>query len=199
MTENSKLADMVSDNLNSPDDFGDNGGQKISVSNHVNCLQHSGTNSDSFVVDMERFSHLIEKEINSKSRVTRNLSRKVSIRNGERKITGKERDTTMVANSPRATLNGISVPEKASVVALQDHSSNHHQITITTVSTAAAEIKPTLGKKPSFRRSSSNAFAINPRRLLFFFATLSCIGTIVLIYFTLSMGKPNGDDAAALD
>lgn len=64
---------MDADNLNSiceAADLGDNGGQKISVSDHVNCLQHSGTKSDSFVVDMERFSHLIEKEINSKSRVT---------------------------------------------------------------------------------------------------------------------------------
>lgn len=39
--------------------------QKISIVDHVNGLQHSTTKSDSFVVDMERFSHLIEKDANS--------------------------------------------------------------------------------------------------------------------------------------
>lgn len=43
-------------------EFGEN--RKICVVDHVNGLQHSITESDSFVVDMERFSHLIDKDSN---------------------------------------------------------------------------------------------------------------------------------------
>ncbi|KAH6831383.1 hypothetical protein C2S53_016283 [Perilla frutescens var. hirtella] len=207
MTEIPKLVDMGSDHLVSnclAGELGEN--QKISVSAHVNGLQHSSTKSDSFVVDMERFSHLIEKDTNSvNSRITlqRNLSRKGSIRTGERKVTSIERDVSMLATSPRATFHGGSVPEKSAVVAVgtHDHSISpqvHHQITITNggiSSTAAVETKSG-GKRFSFRRSSPSSWTIDPRRILFFFATLSCMGTILLIYFTLSMGKLNGDENA---
>ncbi|KAK6149799.1 hypothetical protein DH2020_017324 [Rehmannia glutinosa] len=185
MTENPKLEDMGSDNLMS---------SKISVSDHLN------TKSDSFVVDMERFSHLMEKDINANSRITRNLSRKGSARIGEMKITGNERDTT---TSPRASLLGVSTPEKPAVVAVgatTDHSAImpqvHHQITITNGTAGAAESK-SVAKKFSFRRSSPHTWTSDPRRILIFFATLSSMGTILLIYFTLSMGKLNGDGNAS--
>ncbi|PIN03118.1 hypothetical protein CDL12_24360 [Handroanthus impetiginosus] len=201
MTENLKLEDMGSDNLGSNCEV-EGLGEKISVSDHVNVLQSN--KSESFVVDMERFSHLIEKDINANSRITlqRNLSRKGSGRAGEKKIIANERDTNMLATSPRGTLHGGgSTPEKPAVVTLgaTDHSiipQVHHQITITncTVSSAAVCENKLGGKRFSFRRSSPTW--INPRRILFFFATLSCLGTIVLIYFTLSMGKPNEDENA---
>lgn len=46
------------------------GFKEICVSDHINGLQYASTKSDSFVVDMERFSHIIEKDINSNSRIT---------------------------------------------------------------------------------------------------------------------------------
>ncbi|KAL0353224.1 UNVERIFIED_CONTAM: hypothetical protein Sangu_0903700 [Sesamum angustifolium] len=192
------------------EELGEGGtGLKICVSDHVNGLQHhsSAAKSDSFVVDMERFSHLTEKDMNANSRITlvvwgmkklqRNLSRKVSARSGEKKIIAtNERDTTLLATSPRATLHGGSTPEKpvAVVMGPTDHSTVpqlHHQISFTN-GTVGSECG---GKRFSFRRSS-HSWTIDPRRILLFFATLSCVGTIVLIYFTLSMGKLSGDDAA---
>ncbi|KAG8385699.1 hypothetical protein BUALT_Bualt03G0072300 [Buddleja alternifolia] len=207
MTEYPKLEDMGSDNMSMNSQFGEleeSGlSQNNSFSDHnVNGLQHSNTKSDSFVVDMERFSHLIEKDINANSRITlqRNLSRKGSIRGGEKKnnsiTTCNERDT--LATAPTATLHGASMPEKPMVVAMgaTDHSSIpqvHHQITITngSVSRTATESSKLSGKRFSFRRSSPSTWTLDPRRILFFFATLSCMGTILLIYFTLSMGDNN--------
>lgn len=34
---------------------------------------------------------------------------------------------------------------------------------------------------------------LDPRRVVFFFATLSSVGTLILLYFTLSMSKMGGD------
>ncbi|KAL0321157.1 UNVERIFIED_CONTAM: hypothetical protein Sradi_5377200, partial [Sesamum radiatum] len=74
MTGNLKPENMGSDHslISSNDEAGElfeKGGQKIPVSKHVNGLQHSSTKADSFVVDMERFSHLIDKDISSNSRI----------------------------------------------------------------------------------------------------------------------------------
>ncbi|XP_031480073.1 uncharacterized protein LOC116250525 [Nymphaea colorata] len=38
---------------------------------------------------------------------------------------------------------------------------------------------------------------LDPRRVVMIFATVSSIGTMVLIYFTMAIGKINGDDAQA--
>ncbi|KAL0398724.1 UNVERIFIED_CONTAM: hypothetical protein Sradi_2215700 [Sesamum radiatum] len=183
MTENPKLEEMGSDHnlMNSNCESGELGergaGLKICVSDQVNGLQHhssAAAKSDSFVVDMERFSHhLTEKDMNANSRITRNLSRKGSARSGEKKIIAtNERDTTLLATSPRATLHGGSTPEKPVVVVMgpTDHSTVpqlHHQISFTN-GTVGSECG---GKRLSFRRSS-HTWTIDPRRILLFFATL---------------------------
>ncbi|KAG6419062.1 hypothetical protein SASPL_121271 [Salvia splendens] len=151
-------------------EFGEN--QIISVVDHVH---HSTTKSDSFVVDMERFSHLIEKEKvtnSTHSRITRNLSRKGSMKPAERKVSSNERDASMIATSPRAT---FTLEKQALVVAgPQDHSlatpQLHHQISITNgcITTASAQTKAGPTKRFGFRRSST----IDPTRILFFFATM---------------------------
>ncbi|KAI3863094.1 hypothetical protein MKW98_015552 [Papaver atlanticum] len=41
--------------------------------------------------------------------------------------------------------------------------------------------------------SQPRNWMMDPRRILFFFASLSSMGTIILIYFTLSIGKFSGD------
>lgn len=190
-------------------EFEEKGVQEICVSDHINGLQYTTTKSDSFVVDMERFSHIIEKDINANSRITRNLSRKGSFRSGERRANVNEKDTNFTASSPRAnSLLGVgSTPEKpmapltTSVGISSDHSApqtHNHQITIVAGHGGATATESKIGgRRFSFRRSSN--WTIDPRRILLFFATLSSMGTMLLIYFTLSIGKLNGEDIADLN
>lgn len=168
--------------------------------------------SESFVVDMEHISHLVEKEINANSRITlqRNHSRKGSLKKTNFNNVN-EKDTNLMATSPKASLLGASMPEKPMVVTV-DHSTPHvhNQNTAvvaassgptaatTTTTTTAINSKAIVSRRFSFRRSSSSStWTIDPRRILIFFATLSSMGTILLIYFTLSMTKLNGEDKAS--
>ncbi|XVE87844.1 hypothetical protein DITRI_Ditri19aG0020800 [Diplodiscus trichospermus] len=207
MNENPKL-DLVSSN----EVRGSESTQKISVSDHIKGFQYTTDKSDSFVIDMESFSHGggPNKEINpnSRSALQRSLSRKGSQR-GDKKIvtsncsnsnsssTLNDRDCFVAtSSSPR----GPSTLEKPMVVTLgsADHASNpqvHHQITITTGNvTAATESRFSL-RRNSFRGSPPR-WLLDPKRILLFFATLSSMGTILLIYFTLSISKMNGDENA---
>ncbi|CAA0835938.1 Unknown protein [Striga hermonthica] len=162
--------------------------RKVSFSDQTSCGK-----SDSCVVDMERFSHLMEKDINNNrnSRITlqRNISRKGSFKNGDMKIKDDNRET--VTTSPKAG----STPEKPRVVAVGAANLSHHQITITGGS-PAADIKST-GGRFGFRRAQPVRIC-DPKRILFLFATLSSMGTILLIYFTLSMEKLNGEGNASI-
>nr|GMD02947.1 uncharacterized protein LOC109165303 isoform X1 [Ipomoea batatas]GMD10196.1 uncharacterized protein LOC109165303 isoform X1 [Ipomoea batatas] len=174
------------------------GSQKISVLDE----QTSGTKpADSFVVDMERFSNnLLEKDLAANSRIKklqRSLSRKGSVRSSERKPNPNE--NPIIATSPRAApLHGASTPEKLTVVTMgaTDNSAPqpHNQITIMAGGATPAESKLG-GRRFSFRRPSSPSWTIDPRRILLFFATLSSMGTMLLIYFTLSMGNLSGDES----
>ncbi|KAK4755051.1 hypothetical protein SAY87_008808 [Trapa incisa] len=178
------------------------GAQKISVSDHG--LQYSSSGRpDNLVIDMDSFTG---KDVHANTRMTRNLSRKWPHRGGEEKITTNstvntgeknERDTALPSPSPRAS----GGPERliASSVDHGNSAQNHHQITIT-----AANIGTTgegrCVRRNSFRRASMSPWWIlDPKRILLIFATLSSIGTIMLIYFTLSIGKPNSADGAGPD
>ncbi|PSS10344.1 Flocculation protein [Actinidia chinensis var. chinensis] len=185
--------------------------QKISVADQTNSMQFTDIKSDSFTVDTERLSRLSNKDITENSRITlqRSFSRKGSQQPGsEKKINSSnnshERDTNFTSlGSPRAALTGPSTPEKPVVVTVgtADHSTAtqvHHQITIVTGNIGGrttTESRCTT-KRLSFRRSPPSSWTIDPRRILFFFATLSSIGTMLVIYFTLSMGKLGEDDSA---
>lgn len=155
--------------------------------------------SESFIVDLEGFStNGLSKEttINSstKSRITlqRNLSRKGPQRGAERNI--NDRDTLSPSSSPKAA-QVIGMPEKSlSPLTPSDnhHSGNtqlpQHQIIIKTgVVSPLAEGK--WGKRSSTFKRSPPALFSDPKRILLFFATLSSMGTILLIYFTLTMSK----------
>ncbi|OIS99347.1 PREDICTED: uncharacterized protein LOC109231001 isoform X1 [Nicotiana attenuata] len=203
---------MGAENQSLNRDFGEKGVEKISVSDHINGLKCASTKSESFVVNMESISHLVEKEISGNSRITRNLSRKGSLRGGEKRTNFNamnEKDTNlMVATSPRASLLAANTPEKtmAVTVGTADHRTPdiHNQITAaaaTPLVAAANSVTATEskvgGRRFSLRRSSSPSWTIDPRRILIFFATLSSIGTILLIYFTLSMTKVTGEDKAS--
>ncbi|KAK6932365.1 hypothetical protein RJ641_001989 [Dillenia turbinata] len=163
--------------------------------------------SDSFVVDIESIS----KGIISHSKIKRSLARKGSLRSTERKTNSRavsEKDTNTIisaSSSPRAapSMSGASTPEKVvlplAATAVAVGATNHpfnpqpqNQITISTSNGGTVTTESRLGKKSSFKRSSS-PWGVNPRRILLFFATLSSMGTILLIYFTLSMSKVDGD------
>ncbi|CAN1165858.1 hypothetical protein LINPERHAP2_LOCUS26403 [Linum perenne] len=199
--------------------------QKISVVDHINGFQYTPERPDNFVIDMEDFSSSTissSKESYANSRVTlqRSFSRKGSVRGGSEKKSinsngsqSKEKDSAVAGSSPRETssavaaaaLAGGGTPEKGTVATV-DHSGNsngqgHHQITITS---AASNIKATSvdgrcnSRRNSFKRSQTS-WLLDPRKVLFFFATLSSIGTLLLICFTLSIAGVQSDDAAILE
>ncbi|KAM1485475.1 hypothetical protein TB1_036323 [Malus domestica] len=177
--------------------------QKISVSDHINEFHYTADKSDSFVIDMESFSHGgTDKDVTANSRVSRNVSRKWSQRGGEKKIirnvNSNDKEVSSTKASPFATVVGSSTPEKSPLaVGTIDQSSNphvHHQITVTAANIGTTTEGRCVVRRNSFRRSSS--WRIDPKRVLFFFATMSSIGTILLIYFTLSIAKYNADETS---
>ncbi|KAB2025870.1 hypothetical protein ERO13_D06G151500v2 [Gossypium hirsutum] len=198
MTENPKLdlasccGDLVSEEKTST--------QKISVLDHTNGFHYTTDQSDSFVINMESFSHGgFNKDVNPNSRITKILSRKGSQRGDKKTIVpnhtnSNDMDSLVSTSSPR----GSCMPEKPRTVVAgsTDPATNqqvHHQIAITTGNiTAATESRFSL-RRNSFRRYPP-PWLLDPKRILMLFATLSSMGTILLIYFTLSIRKMNGDE-----
>ncbi|CAN1222292.1 hypothetical protein LINGRAPRIM_LOCUS539 [Linum grandiflorum] len=153
----------------------------------------------------------------SSIKLQRSLSRKGFIRGGgggdKKGSNSKEKYSVVAGSSPRAAaeassaaLVGGSMPEmgtKTTTTVAHSANSNgqgHHQITITS---AASNIKATTTvdgrcavRRNSFKRSQAS-WLLDPRKVLFFFATLSSIGTLLLICFTLSIVQ--SDDAAVLE
>ncbi|KAG4386207.1 hypothetical protein GLYMA_11G003100v4 [Glycine max] len=172
--------------------------QKILVSDHINAFQYT---ADSFVIDMDAFSSGHNKDAtNANSRITRSLSRKGSQRLGDRKVNNNatlyDKDIAPAICSPKGALVGPFTPEKPAgmEVGTMDHSMNphvHHPIT-TTANNIPTESKCSITRRNSFRRPSS--WAIDPKRVLLFFATLSSMGTMLLIYFTLTISKQSADE-----
>ncbi|KAH6795938.1 hypothetical protein C2S51_036924 [Perilla frutescens var. frutescens] len=150
--------------------------------------------SDSFVVDIDGFSHLTETEINANSRVYSNHSRK-----GVNSTAANQSTAAALEASTTATLHGGSASEKSVVAALgaTDHATNpkiHHQISIKKGSLNSPPPESRQGGRRFRHRQSPSAWSIDPKKILMFFATLSSFGSVLLIYFTLSMSKLNGDD-----
>ncbi|KAK8517330.1 hypothetical protein V6N13_092609 [Hibiscus sabdariffa] len=175
--------------------------QKISILDHTNGFQYTTTDkSDSFVIDTESFSHGgFHKESNPNPRITKNLQRSLSRKGSQRDKKKKtiapglsDRDSSVSTSSPK----GSCMPEKPTVVVAgtTDPATNqqvHHQITITTGSIAAAT-ESRFSRRNSCRRPPP-PWLLDPKGILMLFAALSSIGSILLIYFTLSMSKTNGD------
>ncbi|KAL4562478.1 hypothetical protein LXL04_034684 [Taraxacum kok-saghyz] len=156
------------------------GTEKIRVCDEILRMK-----SDSFQVDMEHFSHLTN--YNPRLNLQRSLSRKGS------QITESVDNETDAISSPKVDI----MSEKSTpVIVVATEQQLHHQISITTGGTTThTTTTPTknrlIGKRSnSFKQTS----IISPRRILFFFATLSSMGTVLLIYFTICMAKYNQDD-----
>ncbi|CAI8584719.1 unnamed protein product [Vicia faba] len=179
------------------------GSQRILVSDHINAYQYSSEKVDSFVVDMDSFSSSINKDIvNANSRTTRSLSRKGSQRWGDRNVNGcngavQDKDIVPTTCSPKAFLLGPSKSTVMAVGSIQNSTNTqqviHHQITITTASSnmcnTNTENKCMTTRRNSFGRSYS--WLLDPKKILLIFATLSSVGTLLLIYLTLSISKHN--------
>ncbi|GAA0145917.1 hypothetical protein LIER_05991 [Lithospermum erythrorhizon] len=158
----------------------DNGVSKISVVDHINGKECRNTQADCFIVDMEGISQLMEKDItanNSGITFQRNLSRKSSQRGGEKKTNlnvGNERDANFVStSSPRAlVLQGGG--DKPAVVTMGTPTTEVHNQTSTMAGNGTMTTDNKIsGKRLSFKRSSSSSsWSIQPRKILFFFATL---------------------------
>ncbi|KAF8115002.1 hypothetical protein N665_0030s0050 [Sinapis alba] len=170
---------------------------------------------DGFVtIDVESFSPLLHTDFSSsspRSTLHRSVSRKGSPRyNNEMKLhcdaNGNDKETSF----PQSPLRGSSAPEKPSTF---DHagtvttantaasSSPLHQITITTSAATAGnmisdqnrERRFGFARKSSFKRSHTS-WMLDPKKIVLFCATLSSIGSILLIIFTLSISKSDPGD-----
>ncbi|KAL6992715.1 hypothetical protein U1Q18_010829, partial [Sarracenia purpurea var. burkii] len=99
-------------------------------------------------------------------------------------------------------LDEASTPEKPVVltVGTEDHpicSHLHRETTVLASNDGGNTTKASNYRRVgSFKRSPPHRWAISPPGILIFFATLSSMGTMLLIYFTLSMERPIGEDNA---
>ncbi|KAK1424499.1 hypothetical protein QVD17_19829 [Tagetes erecta] len=154
------------------------------------------------LVDMEPLSHMCNKDLNLSSRIIRSTSRKESPKGIDKKmnsncVTNDGHGDTI--HSPKVSLMTGAMPEKLMLLDhTTDHLQVHHQITIMAggTTTTKPHATPTKSSSGFWKRSRSfkQSSMINPRRILMFFATLSSMGTVLLICLTLSMSKYNEDD-----
>ncbi|XP_028806164.1 uncharacterized protein LOC114761019 [Neltuma alba] len=151
--------------------------------------------SDSFVIDMEAFSSAnTNKDSNSNPRIT--LQRSVSRKGWSDKkvnvpaaaLLDWDAVPSACSSSPKGCCNVAGTPEKmvAPVVGSANNYGSprfHHQITVMTATAMMGEAKSkSMDRRNSFKRSSN--WGLDPKKVLLFFATLSSIGSILLIYLT---------------
>ncbi|KAK9681623.1 hypothetical protein RND81_10G015900 [Saponaria officinalis] len=189
----------------------------VDENNKMKELKHENgevEKHDCFVVDLESFSSSVHYNestslfdttcSNSTIKLQRSLSRKAPQCGMERKI--NDRDAFAPSSSSKDTQAKSTQEKPVSPSTLpmvtQDNSVNnhhsHHQITIKTANVHTVPDKQ-WGQRSSFKRSRPSWLYDRPRRILLIFATLSSIGTILLILFTLSMSKRNEKDGVVLD
>ncbi|KAG2244569.1 hypothetical protein Bca4012_023481 [Brassica carinata] len=173
-------------------------------------------NPDGFVtIDVESFTPVFNKDFSSSSpRITlqRSVSRKGSPRsnNNERKLHCDANGNDSETSFPQSPLRETSTPEK-STLGSTDHAGTTtatavsatplHQITITTAASTAGnmisdqnrERRFAFARKSSFKRSHTS-WMFDPKKVVLFFATLSSMGSILLIIFTLSISKSSPGD-----
>ncbi|KAJ6841862.1 uncharacterized protein M6B38_304355 [Iris pallida] len=133
-------------------------------------------------VDVGSLSALAGREANSSPRVIKSISRKESQRSTEKKAAAEEDATAAYALSVGAHASGkIAVAGHVAVI-----EEAVPPFATSTTPTASAKLRRlgSGGRRPSPW--------LHPRKDLLFFATVSSIGTMILLYFTLSTGKMTG-------
>ncbi|CAA0825148.1 Unknown protein [Striga hermonthica] len=135
---------------------------------------------------MSENSQFTEKEDSSNSRIKlqKNLSQKRSSSSSTSSNSVSEAKINL-ATSATATLHGNGIPEKTRLHGLGPAKppvsppGSHQIIAVSTLG----------GMRLDSPHSPHAGRSFTPRRILLCFATLSSMGTIVLIYLTLSMRK----------
>ncbi|KAF9588078.1 hypothetical protein IFM89_007319 [Coptis chinensis] len=179
-------------------EFGDMGMKNIAVCDQEESSLDTTEMSDSFIVDIENLSQDTVQEISSNSRISvklqRNLSRKGSQRAERNKTTLASSGVTDGSSDGSKTAGTLSTggcnPDKSTPAPVMSSGSKELSKQPQQAITITAENR--FNCRRSFKQRTS-ASIIDPRRVLFYFATLSSVGTLLLIYFTLSITKFSGD------
>ncbi|KAM0983277.1 hypothetical protein ACFX2I_010767 [Malus domestica] len=116
------------------------------------------------VLDIESLTQLSDRSSGS-PKMTRALSRKWSYR-AERLISNDEEDTDEPPKKLLVKVNSQSEPLKQSLITAKS-----------------------IGSSSTVLTGTNRFMAINPRKILFIFATVSSMGTLILIYFTLAINR----------
>ncbi|XP_023544500.1 uncharacterized protein LOC111804055 isoform X2 [Cucurbita pepo subsp. pepo] len=160
----------------------ENGSEEAVVSDQTNRFQYK-TKLDSFIIDMDSFSNSSSNEISRNFRIIRNFSRKGMLRGGNKmgQGHGDGDDTGGDSISPLGGVvgGGSSTVEKQAVGMGEE----------------VGGVGGNVGSgRASFRRNSlkrcpqSWRWYLDPRMVFLLCATLSCVGTVLLIYLTFSRG-----------
>ncbi|KAE8733197.1 Detected protein of unknown function [Hibiscus syriacus] len=165
--------------------------EENSVSDHINA-----DTPDSFVIDMESF--VSNKENNPNSRFPRSISRKGLLR-GDKKNVNNSNSTSIASDHRDSFVSSSSTPggSPENLTAVTEESGVHpsnRQISFTSNNiSAATESRLMMSLRRNSMKRSPPPWLLDPKRILLFFATLSSVGTILLIYFTLSISGTNTD------
>ncbi|XP_023517776.1 uncharacterized protein LOC111781429 isoform X2 [Cucurbita pepo subsp. pepo] len=167
---------------------------KILISDQTNRSQYT-TKPDSFIIDMDSFSSSTTKEISQSSSISRNFSRKGTLRGGNKigQDHGAAADDTEQSMSPigGVVLGAASTLEKQAVV--MGLGSREE---LGGGGNGSGGTERLSVRRSSFKRSSQAcSWYLDPRKIFMLCATLSCLGTMVLIYFAFSSGMLNGGES----
>ncbi|KAI3923229.1 hypothetical protein MKW92_042894 [Papaver armeniacum] len=132
--------------------------------------QNPSTTMDSVVLDIESLMQSSDKNSGS-PKMTRVLARKPSYRM-ERKCSAEEEE--------------IDLPSKKLLIKV-----NSHLEPLITIKGAPSTSPTKLTEMSDGRATKRFNRFINPRKILLMFATVSSMGTMILIYFTLAMNRSN--------
>ncbi|XP_022926750.1 uncharacterized protein LOC111433776 isoform X2 [Cucurbita moschata] len=170
-----------------------NGVEKAVVPDQTNSVQYT-TKPDSFIIDLDSFSSSTTKEISQSSSISRNFSRKGTLRGGNK--IGQDHgaaDDTQESMSPigGVVLGAASTLEKQAVV--MGLGSREE---LGGGGNGSGGTERLSFRRSSFKRSSQAcSWYLDPRKIFMLCATLSCLGTMVLIYFAFSSGMLNGGES----
>ncbi|KAL0542895.1 hypothetical protein IC582_017976 [Cucumis melo] len=193
-----ELADIPKSGVITPGEV-NSGLEKAVISDQTNRFQYN-TKSDSFIIDMDNLSN---KEISHNSRISRNFSRKGMLRGGSK--IGQDNGDGDEAGESISPLGGgggggggSSTLEKQAVVGREELvvggsggvgvGALSHETAISSTQWSVGAEKLSI-RRNSFKRSPQPcSWYLDPRKIFLFCATLSCVGTMLLIYLTFSSG-----------
>ncbi|XP_022142061.1 uncharacterized protein LOC111012281 isoform X3 [Momordica charantia] len=157
---------------------------KILISDQTNRFQNE-TKPESFVIDMDGFSNGTSKEISQNSRITRNFSRKGALRGGNKIAQDHAADDTDSHTVESISPLGGAVCGSATLEKQAVGLGSREEL---------GGGSGGGGERLSFRRNSFKRspqpcnWYLDPRKIFLLCATLSCVGTMLLIYLAFSSG-----------